>query len=294
MIHQKKVGLIGTLHRVFSCFKKIWGDSRGTVTLEATIIMPVIISILFGMVMFSMYIYQKYHILDAAVYTAKQRSATWQLSRENVENDGEKQDENVNLYWRIFKDSGGFTEVVDTRVTESGPELVKQKTREAENFVSSLLSYTAFKVDSAQIAVEYKNLLVKRSVSVFIKQDILIPLQWLSRILGTTLKAGAVSDVTEPVEFIRNVDIAAHYSESLLGRVKDYFWPAGSDSDQAQSLLKPVASKAGGRSIKVYHYPGCKHIANIKARNLVEFDSVEDAARLGYYICADCAKRISR
>jgi len=44
----------------------------------------------------------------------------------------------------------------------------------------------------------------------------------------------------------------------------------------------------GSKESTVYHYPDCYHVGEIKHKNLIRFDTPEDAIAAGYRPCRDC------
>jgi len=251
--------------------------NRGSATIEATIILPAILLVLFSLIFFSMYIYQRLIVLDSAIYTAKERAATWDNSKKELETgslggaiytDG--------LYWRIFDDNAGSA-------------LVYQKDESAGNFIEGRLGQGLYKSRNPRRAtVSYDNKIIKRTVSVVVNQDIFFPHRWLTALSGTATAAGARSDVSEPVELIRNFDLGNEYLSQVLNSLGIF----GRGTPPAEDDSRVIASaKSDVNGQKVYHYPGCWHISKIKDENLVEFNSVDAADAQGFHLCRDCAKR---
>jgi hypothetical protein len=54
---------------------------------------------------------------------------------------------------------------------------------------------------------------------------------------------------------------------------------------QFQSSSGPFV---GSINSNVYHYPSCYHVKQIKAGNLVTFNTLADACAAGYRPCKDC------
>ncbi|PKM44970.1 MAG: hypothetical protein CVV03_07320 [Firmicutes bacterium HGW-Firmicutes-8] len=265
------------LKKDFFFYKRLFQESKGSVTLEATLVFPIIIFIIFSLVFLSMFIYQKLVLLDAAIYTAKQRAATWDNSSKYLEDGFQAEFDNDGLYWRVFNDFGGSS-------------LVNSKIKNTKNFLVSKLEDGVFNLKSAKVNIRYTNTLVKRTVSVDVIENIIIPLNWLANILGSTITVGAKAEVAEPVEYIRNIDLAERYSGTLLDQLKNYL--EGFQTENGEGRSRQVVASIGSDSngLKVYHYANCPYVGRMKDSNRVTFDSPDQAIAGGYHLCVYCAK----
>lgn len=271
-------------------------NSVGSVTVEASIILPVILLLLFSMVFFSMYVYHKLVLLDTAVYTVTQRAETWDHADKNLEDGYLRTIKNDGLYWRLFSDLNGFVSQEGSRVSTEGPKLVQDKSSTALNLIEDMLKYEVFKSNRTQITVQYRNLVIRRILSVNIYEHIMIPVNWISNLLSPNLAYRAEADVVEPTEFIRMMGLAEKYSPQILESLKNIPQPFIKDETEVSQSKKLYASKGVqyGQHVRVFHYQGCRYISRIKAENLIEFDSPEQANASAYYLCSVCAKRMSR
>lgn len=263
--------------KYFSFYRRLFQESKGSVTLEATIVFPIIIFFIFSLVFLSMFIYQKLVLLDAAIYTAKQRAATWDNSSKYMEDGFRAEFDSDGLYWRVFNDFGG-----------SG--LVNSKIKNSRNFLVSKLEDGVFNLKGSKINIRYTNTLVKRTVSVDIIENIVMPLNWLANILGSTITAGAKAEVAEPVEYIRNIDLAERYTGTLLDQLKNYL--SGFQTENGERRPRQVVASIDSNSngLKVYHYANCPYVGRIKETNRLSFDSPNQAVAGGYRLCVYCAK----
>lgn len=269
-------------------------NSLGSVTLEASIVLPVILLMLFSMVFFSMYVYHKLVLLDTAVYTAAQRAETWDNTGKNIEDGYQKIISNDGLYWRLFSDLSGFVKEEGARVSTGGPKIVQAKNSNALDLVKNMLKYEVFKANRLKINVQYKNSVLRRIIAVNISEHIMIPVNWISNVLSPNLSYHAEADVVEPPEFIRTMVLVEKYSPQILGSLKDLPNPFLKEEAETGQSPKLIASKGiqYGKHVRVFHYPGCRYISRITAENLIQFDSPEQANASGYYLCKECAKRM--
>lgn len=251
-------------------------NAKGSSTLEASIIFPVVMLMLLAFGYFSVYLYEKLVLVDAAVYYARQAAVNWNNSDKDLETGSlAGSSQNDGLYWRITRDFDEST-------------LAKGKTERATQLIRERLRDGFLNQDQLpEISVTYDNDLVRRTVSVAIKEKVSLPIKWLKALLPTKIFFGAKAEVTEPVEFVRNVDLTAEY----LAEVKSYlrlFDQEVKDGENGRVVLASTESSVNGN--KVYHYAGCKYLRQIKSKNLVEFGSEGEANAMGFHICVECAK----
>lgn len=278
---------------IFFQFKKNHQNVRGSITLEASIVMPAILLILFSLVFLSMYEYQKLVLLDSVVYTARQRAVTWDNTGKAIEDGFMPELGYDGLYWRIYNDFTGFAEKNNSGTENQGSPLVKEKTKEGGNFLYSLLQQGSFRTELTDLQVRYIKKLFERTVVVGVSENFIFPDNWLSDLFDSRLKIEAQSDVVEPVEYIRNIDLAAKYSSTMIADMIDRIGGFGTEQKGEVQSRQLIASSAKryGKDVKVYHYPGCKYISRIKESNRIEFETVQEANSNGYYMCLYCARR---
>lgn len=261
---------------ITTVYKRL-SESRGSTTIEASIIFPVIMFMLFGLVFCTMYVYHRLVVLDSVIYAAKERAVTWDNSSKDLETGSIRGSwANDGLYWRIFNDL-------------PGSRLVTQKRSKALSLVCGRLKNGIFKLGGPdRIDVTYDNSIVNRTVSVGVSQNVLLPGRWLAGLLGPDIAAAAQSEVSEPVEFIRNFDLGVMYLNEFRACLNT-LGQGGNGGSPRQSVVASVKSDVNGQ--KVYHFPGCVHIGKIKPENLKEFPSEDDANLSGFHLCLDCARK---
>ncbi|MCL5058285.1 MAG: pilus assembly protein [Actinobacteria bacterium] len=251
--------------------------SRGSATLELTIIFPVIMLVFFSLVFFSMHLYQKLIALDAAVYTASQASATWDNTHKEFEGGFLPAWNNDGLYWRLLNDRPG-----------SG--LAAEKTGYAGSFLSHRLAPGVIRPAAPadpEVEVSYDNSIVRRTVRAGVGGSLFSPVSPLIKTMtGDGYEISAESDVAEPAEFIRVCDLGGEY----LKKIADYLgiFGRGGESGPGIVLTGSTYAGAGGKDERVYHYPGCRYIGRIK--EIREFSSVAEAKAAGYHLCIKCAE----
>ncbi|MFZ5645875.1 MAG: TadE family protein [Bacillota bacterium] len=256
---------------------KLMRQSEGSATLELTVILPTMMAIFFSLVFFSMHVYEKAVVLDAATYTVAQASSTWDNTHKELEDGYLPVWSNDGLYWRILNDS-------------SGSALALEKTGYARSFLTNRLEPGIFKIavpSQPNVDVKYRNSVIRRTITASVNASLFSPASPILRpMLGDKIDLSIKADVAEPVEFIRNCDLGGDY----LNKIADYLGVFGQEEENQNSvvLVGSTYSYSEGNSEKLYHYPGCPYIGKIKQKR--EFKSVREAKAEGYHLCIKCAQ----
>ncbi|WP_341346839.1 TadE family protein [Paenibacillus sp. FSL H3-0469] len=190
-------------------------EDDGSFTIEASLLLPMLMGITMVLLFFSLYSYQKSMLLQIASATAERAAYNWDNSNRAVS--GEFQTGNVDpLYWRIGEDGllaslfGSGAENGSTAITlpgnaEEGGPLPVVKLRRASQMVPAGL----------QGEISYVYGLTGRRISAELKKVLHLPV--LDNLLAdrATPEVYARSYVTEPVEFIRTVDLMRYYGSKF-------------------------------------------------------------------------------
>lgn len=245
---------------------------QGSYTLEAALILPAIMLILFFLIFFSMWVYQRLVVLDTAVYTATQRAATWDNSIKNIET-GSKGNSLVTdgLYWRLFQD---FDE----------SDLAVAKCWQATSLAHAKLGTGVFKINSQDVVVKYDNQVQQRKVTAQVSQNVLLP-TWMRGKLGADLHAQAEALVAEPAEYLRTIDFLVNLPQDL----KDI----GSNYQRQEPQAARVYVTKNQYEEKVFHSDSnCRYVKRIVQNgNLVILPSAQEAEGSGYRLCKVCAAK---
>lgn len=245
---------------------------RGSYTLEAVLILPIIMLILFFLAFFSMWVYQRLVVLDAAIYTATQRAVSWDNSVKDLET-GSKCDSLVTdgLYWRLYQDF-------------DDSDLAVTKCWAAKSLANAKLGTGVFKINSQDIVVKYDNQGYQRKVTAQISQNVLLP-RWMNGALGSDLQGQADALVIEPTEYIRTVDFLV----KLPAELRDI----GGDFQQQEPQNARVYVTKNQYDEKVFHSdPNCRYVKRIVENgNLVILPSAQEAEGGGYRHCKVCAAK---
>lgn len=192
--------------------QRLWKNTKGSFTIEASLVFPIILFTTLLILFFCMYQYQNTMLKQAASKTSERASYSWDNSHKEPVTGAFAQEENDGLYWRLTQD----------------------------DMLSKLFGW-AGAASSAEVSIPgemsgnitYNNQLMIRRIKTTLSRP--VSFGALERELGHPLQAevsaGAV--VVEPVEFIRNVELLRYYGAKISGKYGGAF-----NLDQAGSILK--------------------------------------------------------
>jgi hypothetical protein len=209
-------------------------DDEGSFTVEASLVMPILLMVTLILMFFCMYIYQQ-SILQQVASAAVERSAySWDNSHKNTSDGAFAKGNYDSLYWRISDDQMlgaifgwagvGNTASIDLPGNGSNGSLATMK----------LSKMSPLMTGSMQGEISYQNTLLLRKVSTQLNQS--IHLSPLDKVLsgGSSIEISANAIVVEPVEFIRTVDLMRYYGAKFKGMGGQ----STNKSDAAQVLTK--------------------------------------------------------
>lgn len=222
---------------------------NGSLTLEAAIVIPVMLFLLTGMIILSFIIYQSTLLKRIASEAAQQGAEIWTDSRKSIANgawDASARPDSV--YYRLTEDSlfssCYYKEDIDLYNNQaynnsanhnltynkgvgdfSIPDkntlanLQSRKISQIRKLVYSGLVGGILKPVYTSLTIQYENYFIHRSITVIITQEIKIPFGGIKmlfdgsdtvRLTGTSSAA-----VVEPAEYIRNVDFILEYAKKI-------------------------------------------------------------------------------
>jgi len=212
--------------------------NEGSFTVEASLVMPIVLMVTIILMFFCMYIYQQSIIQQVASAAAERSAYSWDNSHKEVSKGAFPKGQYDSLYWRIKDD-----QMVGAMFGWAGAENKQSISLPGGENSGSLPTTKLSKVSTLVTGnmkgeITYQNNLLLRKVSTELDQ--LINLPPLDQILsgGSKIDANAQSVVVEPVEFIRTVDLMRYYAAKFKGS-------GGSSTNQgiAGEVLKKYGSK---------------------------------------------------
>lgn len=199
-------------------------DIRGSFTLEASLVLPVIYIAILLLLFFCLYLYQNAFLAHSAAIAADRASYVWDNSFRDPKTGAVTSSKADSLYWRLTSDtmlqsifslggSGASSEAASTLQLPSTKDesynysLPMQKLQR----VASQLP-TGFRGD-----MSYQNKLLIRKIEVSLQR--LVSLSPLDKIIGDSTQIGVASSyIVEPVEFIRTVELGRYYGAKFKAK----------------------------------------------------------------------------
>lgn len=192
-------------------------NDDGSFTVEASLLLPIIMGITMLLIFFSLYSYQKSMLMQIASAATERAAYNWDNSRKSVEGSFAA-GEYDSLYWRIGED--GLLSSLFGIGAESGSVTVRLPAGSEVGGslpVMKLQHFSAIVPANLTGEVQYAYALTGRRISAELKRVLHLP------VLDGLLSDGANPEVTarsvasEPVEFIRTVDLMRYYGAKFKG-----------------------------------------------------------------------------
>jgi len=185
-------------------------DCRGGFTLEATIWMPIVLlAIVIGLIA-GLIIYQHVALYSLAELTAERTAYSWDNSHKKIESGSVEADKRDGLYWRLTADGAvpflrggaGNPIVYELPGSEMRDEsLPMKKLGRGAMLLQGLLSGE----------ISYENRFMEKTITVKLEKPLRLPF-WLQRLFGYDLHVEASRSVSDPVEYIRMIDLIRTYT----------------------------------------------------------------------------------
>ncbi len=196
--------------------QRFWRNTRGSFTIEASIVFPIILFTTLLLMFFCMYLYQNTMLKQAASKTSERAAYSWDNSYKSPNNGAFAEGENDGLYWRLTQDEmlsklfgwAGAENGAEVSIPGgSGGSLPEKKLSAAASWVPGEMSGN----------IKYDNGMLVRSVETNLSRPISFPA--LERQLHKPLRSeiGAGSVIVEPVEYIRNIELMRYYAAKAAG-----------------------------------------------------------------------------
>ncbi len=207
-------------------------NDEGSFTVEASLLLPIIMMISMLLLFFCLYSYQKSILFQIASATAERAAFNWDNSHKQI--DGSfTNGQHDSLYWRIGEDHllaslFGWGE-------ENGSAVVALPLEAAEgDLAENKLGHAGMRVpDNMPGELSFKYELSGRRINAELGQLLKLPI--LDEILtdGGEPKVEAQSLIVEPVEFIRTIELMRYFGAKFQGKSA-----SGNGSEETQGAMK--------------------------------------------------------
>lgn len=212
-------------------------SEEGSFTIEASLLLPIMMGIIMLLLFFSLYTYQRTMLLQASSVTAERAVYNWDNSHKGISGEFAA-GEYDSLYWRIGED-GLLASLFGTGALNGGVKLAVPAAGVQQALPEVKLRQSAENIPANMTGeLVYSYGLASRTISAQLKRMLQLP------ILDGLLEDGAVpvvttrSVVTEPVEFIRTVELMRYYGAKFKsGGGQDGSTGTGMDKQDAAKML---------------------------------------------------------
>ncbi|PJN57233.1 hypothetical protein PAEVO_39610 [Paenibacillus sp. GM2FR] len=195
-----------------------WKDETGSFTVEASLVLPIVLMVTVLLLFLCLYIYQQSMLVQASAAASERTAYSWDNSHKFAATGSVEQGQYDSLYWRLTEDNvvGTLFGLVGGDSTRS--ITLPQGEAEGGKLPELKLSKGGTAVPASMAGeMRYTNQLLIRKVTTSLNEQ--VTLTPLSRILddGGQIKVSAQSIVVDPVEFIRSVDLMRYYGSKFQG-----------------------------------------------------------------------------
>lgn len=223
---------------IYKKLQKIGKNERGSFTLEASLIFPIILLLTMAFILISVFIYERVFLYYIAATTAERTTYSWNNSNKNPLTGEFALGSYDDLYWRLTDDNlfgffiqseqgGSSLKVSVDGNSNTGLVGTNNSDSLAENKLQSSLVLIP---DGINGTTTYRNIVVDKKVSVYLENPVKISPP-LGDLIGNKITVNASSTITDPVEFIRTTNLIITNLDKL------------GDKDKAKSILSKKKKK---------------------------------------------------
>jgi hypothetical protein len=187
-----------------NCIKEFGSSQKGSIVIEAVLIIPLIILSIVAIIYIALLLYSHAYIEGTANWAAERGAAMWNNKNKHFETGKiEVHELNANgLYWRLSDNS-------------------------ANEKIENIISYTQKKDNKSnlltgsneEIAVDFKDYIIYKKIVANTQAEYTLPLGNLLEIFGMskyyTIRAQAQASVDDSTEFVRNIDFILNLKKQL-------------------------------------------------------------------------------
>ena len=192
-------------------------NEKGEAVIEATLVYPIVFFIVGFIILFGLYEMQGVVEYSCAQYIASY--TTKLITEPGYENYGEINDNDIDFKSvnKFSNDGKKFSANMYRRINNN--KISKDKMKEKlENMVNSS---KLLKIDNTECTVNFKRSLLNTTIVVTVKDNIKMPnfLKYIGLGNNWSRSVTATSVVTDPAEFIRNLDMAQDVINYILDKL---------------------------------------------------------------------------
>ncbi|KUO77357.1 MAG: hypothetical protein APF77_22970 [Clostridia bacterium BRH_c25] len=212
---------------------------QGSYTIEASMIFTLIVFAILALLFTFLYMQQKACLVSAASFAAQQGAELWTDSRKSMEDGkvntlkdadfiGYRMFDNLLFSQKTFEGyveettgANGKAKLVLTM--DTGGNLPGRKAALIGEALCKRIERAVLKPKNTKVSITYRNNVLRERLTVEITQEIKVPLGGIKEFFDgkdtLTLSGQSTAAVTEPAEYIRNIDLAIELSKKLEGEL---------------------------------------------------------------------------
>jgi hypothetical protein len=237
-------------------WRKLAVRESGSFTIEASLVMPVILLCTLSFLMTALLVYQQSSLYSQAALTADRLAYVWDNSHKDPVSGAFAVEARDGLYWRLMQDHAFGVAAFLSDEPSVSVSLPRENPQQGEGLAERKLYRAAGMLPSVrQALLTYSNKLLIRSIGVDLSEH------YHSR----TIAESAKSTVVDPVEFIRSIDFVRSSAAKLLDLLPS--GAAGELLDRTASLSPPDALKFSGHDLDAAPY--LQQLVNGRTENYV-------------------------
>lgn len=195
--------------------RRLWKSSDGNFTIEASLVLPIVLLVTALLLFLCLYVYQKSFLVQASSSVSERSAFIWDNSQKETISGEVEMGMYDPLYWRLMEDhllgslfglgSGESVRTIPIPVGMQSSELAEVKMVKGAEAVP----------DGMSGEMKYDNKVFLRQVSTELSWPISI--SPLDKVMagGSDLRVSSHSIVVDPVEFIRTVELMRYYGSKF-------------------------------------------------------------------------------
>lgn len=193
--------------------QKFFLNKKGSFTIEASLIFPIIFILVIVFIFISIVIYQKVYLYYISSVAVERASYNWSNSYKDPITGEFNIGEKDGLYWRLADDNitGLLFGITDTYE----PLEIEINSNNSSNSLpeKKLLSIANILPSGIEGKLIYQHNL-ERKIIIELESQLKLP-SFITTVIGDKLSVRTTSIITEPVEFIRTIDFIRMYANLL-------------------------------------------------------------------------------
>lgn len=218
--------------------RRFWKDNEGNFTIEASLVLPIVLLVTALLLFLCLYIYQRSFLVQASSAASERTAFIWDNSHKDAVNGAVEKGLYDHLYWRLTDDqlisslfglgNEGSVGAIAIPGGNQGSGLPEVKMSKGAAAIP----------EGMQGEITYDNKVLLRKVNTELSWPVTI--SPLDKVMsgGTNLQVSSQSVVVDPAEFIRTLELMRYYGSKFKGA-------GGSRTDPGAA--SEVLQKYGGR-----------------------------------------------